>query len=143
MFSTLRPLKDLNARSIRSPSCPVYAIKLCFAPLSLHSFPTRRSSDLDVDHRDKPGGDEWKVPCLTASSLSLDALRAFPRPLSPSRPGEARKLCFAPISRPSTSYFYRVKNVDHRDKPGDDDFSGSVLSLKCGRHVLSGRRIAS
>ena len=25
------------------------------------------------------------------------------------------------LSRASTSYFFRAKNVDHRDKPGDDD----------------------
>jgi hypothetical protein len=48
-------------------------------------------------------------------------------------PGEATKLCFAPMSRPSTSFLVQQsrrsitltsEDVDHRDKPGDDDFSG-------------------
>jgi hypothetical protein len=41
---------------------------------------------------------------------------------SPSWPGEATKLCFAPMSRPSTSFFgQQSQDVDHRDKPGDDE----------------------
>jgi len=34
--------------------------------------------------------------------------------------GEATKLCFAPMSRPSMFYRHQKKDVDGRDKPGHD-----------------------
>jgi hypothetical protein len=55
-------------------------------------------------------------------------------PPCPSCPGEATKLCFAPMSRASTSYSCCIKNVDGRDTredalrayPGHDESETSV-----------------
>jgi hypothetical protein len=48
-----------------------------------------------------------------------DSFFASILPHSPSWPGEATKLCFAPTSRPST-FFSASKDVDARHKAGQD-----------------------
>jgi hypothetical protein len=77
---------------------------------------------------------------------------AFAHSRFPSWPGKATKLCFAPMSRPSTSLLHqyirrsfqsgfasrRPKDVDARDKPGHDEWSGARV-MRCD---LSGFRRA-
>src|SRR3954447_13395724 len=82
-----------------------------------------------VDARDKPGHDERGCAGPVSRPLAGRqrretrlAARLSPLP-TPSWPAEATKLCFAPMSRPSTSFscIRDGKDVDARDKPGHDE----------------------
>ena len=62
--------------------------------------------------------------------------RSFPH--YPSWPGEATKLCFAPMSRPSTCFCAASKDVDTRHKAGHDG-DGAVRRLRSCSHPFSAR----